>query len=228
MGEIKHIAVIMDGNGRWAKAKGKSRSFGHRQGAKTLEKIIEHGFSIGLEAMSFYAFSTENWARPEKEVNALLKLLTAMLVKNVPNLVKNEIRLVISGDISVLNEKRQALLKDALERTKAFKKTVNICFNYGAQTEILRAVNLAISSGVKSVDKKLFESYLYTADMPEVDMIIRTGGEQRLSNFLLFQAAYAELYFTPVMFPDFSSEHFDEAIGWYLNRERRFGNVQSE
>ena len=220
-----HIAIIMDGNGRWAKARNRSRNYGHQKGADALEVVVEETFNRGVKYLSLYAFSTENWSRPKDEIDKLLSIMTALIDRGLGNLVKNEIRLLIAGDISCLSNRRRKKVENALEKTKDFKKsTLIFCFNYGSRDEIIRAVNACVEKGEK-VDKKTFEKYLYTADIPDVDLVIRTSGEQRLSNFLLWQSAYAELYFTPVMWPDFNGEELDKALDWFAQRKRRFGGI---
>lgn len=220
-----HVAIIMDGNGRWAEARKKSRNYGHRKGADVLEQTVEDTFDRGVKYLSMYAFSTENWNRPKNEVDRLLSLLTSLIDRGLDRLIKNEVRLLIAGDIDCLSESRRKKVRNAIEKTKRFtEKTLILCFNYGSRDEIIRAVNACIEMGEK-VDAKTFESYLYTADIPDVDLVIRTSGEQRLSNFLLWQSAYAELYFTPVMWPDFNGEELDKALEWFSQRKRRFGGV---
>ncbi len=221
----KHVAFIMDGNGRWAKARGKSRSFGHQKGADVLDGISDRARELGIEVLSFYAFSTENWKRPKEEVSRLLALLFRLLKSKLSYLIKNETRLIISGDLSSLDDKRRKKIEEAMQKTAHFtKRAINICFNYGSRAEILRAVNNLVEKGEK-VDEKAFENELYTKDLPDVDLVIRTSGEQRLSNFLLWQSAYAEIYFTDVLWPDFTPDKLDEALDWFYNRNRRFGGV---
>ena len=226
MNGLKHIAFIMDGNGRWAEQRGKSRSFGHTRGAKALEDIVSFAFSLDVAVLSFYAFSTENWSRPKEEVDKILSLLFNSLVKNTEKLVKKGIRLVISGSLDCLNKTQRQKVEHAIDKTKGFDKVLNICFNYGGRDEILQAVNKAIENKLERVDAKTFESLLYTNGLPPVDLVIRTSGEQRLSNFLLWQVAYAEIYFTPVLWPDFDKDCLLEAINWYNQRSRRFGGIK--
>ena len=226
MNGLKHIAFIMDGNGRWAEQRGKNRSFGHERGARALEKIVSFAFSLDVAVLSFYAFSTENWSRPKREVDKILSLLFNSLVKNTEKLIKKQIRLVISGDLSVLDEVKRQKVLDVIDKTKGFDKVLNICFNYGGRNEILRAVNTALEKGLDRIDHDTFESLLYTNGLPPVDLVIRTSGEQRLSNFLLWQVAYAEMYFTPVLWPDFDEGSLKDAIAWYQERNRRFGGLK--
>ena len=220
-----HIAILMDGNGRWAAAHKKSRSYGHKKGADALEIVVEETFMRGVKYLSAYAFSTENWNRPKKEIDSLMSLLASFIDRGFNELVKNEIRLLIAGDISCLSAQKKKKVENALEKTKDFKdRTLILCFNYGSRDEIIRAVNACVEKGEK-VDEKTFESYLYTADIPDVDLMIRTSGEQRLSNFLLWQSAYAELYFSPVMWPDYNGAELDKALEWFSQRKRRFGGI---
>ncbi len=222
-----HIGFIMDGNGRWATSRGKPRNYGHKKGSEVLEKLCDYAFSKGVKVLSFYAFSTENWSRSEDEVSRLMSLLRLMLRKYLPKFMKEEIRLAVSGDLysDRISEKGRKAILSAVEKTKNFKERVcNICFNYGSRNEIVNAVNSLIEKGEK-VDEQTFSSYLYTGDLPDVDLVIRTSGEQRLSNFLLWQSAYAELYFTDTLWPDFNQEELQKALDWFEGRKRRFGGV---
>lgn len=223
----EHIALIMDGNGRWATMRNKPRSYGHQKGSEVLEKLCDYAFKRGVKVMSFYAFSTENWSRSEDEVKKLMSLLKLMLKKYLPKFIKEEIRLVVSGDIyseRISDRGRKAILS-AVEKTKNFNDRIcNICFNYGSRNEIVNAVNRAVERGER-VDEKSFSALLYTAGLPDVDLIIRTSGEKRLSNFLLWQSAYAELYFTDTLWPDYTVEELAQAIDWFEGRNRRFGGV---
>lgn len=222
----RHVAFIMDGNGRWAKKRGKPRWYGHKVGYKALENIIDYSFNRGIEVVSFYAFSTENWSRPKDEVLKLMALLKRGLKAATPKLFKEKVRLTISGDISVVKESVKKDLFDVVEKTKRFTEhTVNICFNYGSRAEIVRAINNIIAEGLNSVNEETFSKYLYTSDLPDPDLVIRTSGEQRLSNFLLWQSAYSELYFTPTAWPDFDGEQLELALDWYFKRDRRFGKI---
>ncbi|MBO7369072.1 MAG: di-trans,poly-cis-decaprenylcistransferase [Clostridia bacterium] len=223
-----HVAIIMDGNGRWAKAKGRSRNYGHQKGADTLERVVEDAFNKGVRYLSLYAFSTENWNRPKDEVTKLLSLITKLIERGLKKLIRDEVRLLIAGDLNCLSAARRKKVENAIELTKDFKdKTLIFCFNYGSRDEIIRAVNKCVERGEK-VDEKSFAKLLYTSDIPDVDLVIRTSGEQRLSNFLLWQSAYAELYFTPVMWPDFNGEELDKAIEWFSSRKRRFGKIDEQ
>ncbi len=223
----KHIAVIMDGNGRWAKTRGMPRSYGHQKGAEVMEGLCNYAFERGIKCVSFYAFSTENWSRPEDEVKKLMALMKKMLKKFLPKFVKRGIRLVVSGDLTSdkISDESKALIAEAVERTKDLKEgTINICFNYGSKSEIVHAANAAIKSGQPVTEQTISEN-LWTKGLPDVDLLIRPGGELRLSNFLLWQSAYAELYFIDCLWPDFTNEELDKALKWYEGRNRRFGNV---
>lgn len=221
----RHVGFIMDGNGRWAAAKGKSRNYGHKKGVDVLEPLVDRALELGVEVMSFYALSSENWSRPQAEIKKLLSLMSSALTVFLPKLIKNGLRLKVSGDLSCLDEKRRKRVEEAEKKTENLTNgVINILFNYGSRGEIVRAANALIKEG-KEVTEQSFNEKLYTSDLPDLDLVIRTSGEQRLSNFLLWQAAYAELYFTPVMWPDFTPQEFDKAIEWYLNRSRRFGGT---
>mgnify|MGYP000386588541 CR=1 FL=1 len=222
----KHVGIIMDGNGRWAMKRGLPRIFGHRAGVKTVKKIVETAAKIGIKCLSLYAFSTENWRRPQKEIQALFNLLRQYIKKEEKNLMKNNIKLVVSGDISKIDKKTSFALQNLVNKLKNNTGLiVNLCINYGGRQEIVSAVNKIISAGIKSVDEKKFEEFLYTKDLPELDLLIRTSGEQRISNFMLWQIAYTELYFTKTLWPDFTPEEFVLAIKDFQSRERRFGAV---
>ncbi len=222
----KHVGFIMDGNGRWAKLRGKPRSFGHIKGSDNVEKVVTGCFERGVYAVTLYAFSTENWSRPKEEVDKILSLLEKFLQKYIKTLVKNEVKLVFSGDLSVLPKSLKNLAEEKTQQTENFTKNVlNIALNYGSRAEIIRACNALIKSGKSEVTEKDFENELYTKFLPEMDLIVRTGGEKRLSNFFMYQAAYAELYFTDVYWPDFKEEELDKALLWFSKRQRRFGNV---
>lgn len=222
----KHVGFIMDGNGRWAKLRGKPRSFGHIKGSDNVEKVVTGCFERGVYAVTLYAFSTENRSRPKEEVDKILSLLEKFLKKYIKTLVKNEVKLVFSGDLSVLPKSLKNLAEEKTQQTENFTKNVlNIALNYGSRAEIIRACNALIKSGKSEVSEKDFENELYTKLLPEMDLIVRTGGEKRLSNFFMYQAAYAELYFTDVYWPDFGEEELDKALLWFSKRQRRFGNV---
>ncbi|MCF8715363.1 isoprenyl transferase [Joostella atrarenae] len=231
----KHIAIIMDGNGRWAKQKGKLRVFGHENGAKAVKEVIEGSAKLGVENLTLYAFSTENWNRPKLEVETLMKLLVSSLKKELHTLVENNIRLKAIGTLETLPKKARKELLEVMEKTKSnTRMTLTLALSYGAREELKNAVvqlctkvkNNIIS--IDSIDESIINNHLYTQDLPDVDLLIRTSGEHRISNFLLWQIAYAELYFTKTLWPDFTKEHLWEAIINYQNRERRFGKTSEQ
>ena len=223
----KHVGFIMDGNGRWAKLRGKPRTYGHSKGADAIEGVVRGCYKHDIKAVSLYAFSTENWSRPKEEVDKIFELLAKFLKKHAKTLIKYKARLNISGDISVLPEHLLKEIQIVLEKTKDFtEKTLNIALNYGSRLEIVRAVNDIIKEGVDSITEEDFSKYLYTANLPDVDLIVRTSGESRLSNFMLYQSAYAELYFTEVLWPDFTEEELEKAFVWFDGRDRRYGNIK--
>jgi len=226
----KHIAIIMDGNGRWAKAQGKSRVFGHRKGVSAVRKTITMSAKLGIKALTLFAFSSENWQRPVEEVGVLMELFISVLSTEIKKLHKNNIRLCIVGDISRFSKSLQSKILHAENLTRNNDGlVVNIAANYGGRwdiTQALKNITEKVENGtVKSEDvsEELIQSHLTMADLPEVDLMIRTSGECRISNFMLWQMAYAEMYFTPIFWPDFNEDCLVEAIDWYLNRERRFG-----
>ena len=221
----KHVGIIMDGNGRWAKLRGKERSYGHKIGSNNVEKIVAHAFKSGVTALSLYAFSSENWSRPKAEVDELMRLLKVYFKKFIGKLLKNDIRLMVMGDLSVLDSELQKVIGEAIEKSSTNTgATLNIALNYGGRQEIVRAVNSLLQDG-KEITVEGISSQLYTAPIGEPDLIIRTGGELRLSNFMLYQGAYSELYFTNVLWPDFNQEEFDKALEEFGKRNRRYGNV---
>ncbi|MBO5326522.1 MAG: di-trans,poly-cis-decaprenylcistransferase [Clostridia bacterium] len=222
---IRHIAMIMDGNGRWAKQRGMPREQGHRFGVKAFQAILEHCSEIGIEIVTVYAFSTENWKRPKKEVDAIMKLMDHYLSECEKKLDRYNFRICFLGDKSVFDEKRRARMEKLEEKTKDRARILNIAFNYGGRDEIVHACNRLIAQGERYVSEESFAKALYTADSVDPDLIIRTGGDLRISNFLLWQAAYAELYFTDVLWPDFTPEELDLAIEDFYTRKRRFGGV---
>lgn len=226
-GQPRHIAIIMDGNGRWAKKRGLPRVFGHRAGLKTVKEIVEECANLGLEALTLYAFSTENWARPSAEIRALMGLLKLYLKRELASLTKNNIRFQTIGDTAKLPDQVRKELKSVSEKTAGNTglKLV-IALNYGSKQEIVSAVNRIIQSGHKKVDEELIRQNLETAGLPDPDLLIRTSGELRISNFLLWQIAYTELYFTNVLWPDFKPADLQEAIEAYKERSRRFGAAQ--
>lgn len=222
----RHVGIIMDGNGRWAKLRGKPRSYGHKKGADIIDEVVSACFDGGTEAVSLYAFSTENWVRPKEEIETIFGLLGILLDKKFSRLVKQRVRLIISGDITPLPEKLRVKCLNAIEKTKDFTgRTLNVALNYGSRTEITRACNLALRSGKTEITEEDVAANLYTAGLPDIDLVIRTSGEMRLSNFFLWQCAYAEFYFTDVLWPGFHKDELEKAFEWFSHRKRRFGGV---
>lgn len=221
----RHVGFIMDGNGRWAKQRNKPRNFGHQKGAENVEKVVSACFSSGIEYVSLYAFSTENWGRPKEEVDKIMELFYKFLVKYTKSLIKNEIRLIVSGDRTKLSEKLVELINESEHLTKNYKKTLNLAINYGGKQEIVNAVNILLKSGKGKVTEDDVKGALYTCDLPDIDLVVRTSGEQRLSNFFIWQCAYAEFYFTDVLWPDFDEKCLKDAIDCYAKRNRRFGKL---
>lgn len=222
----KHIAIIMDGNGRWATKRNKPRVFGHNEGMKRVVDVVENSLNIGIKYLSLFAFSTENWKRPQKEIDFLMQILIKYIDDQLNKLVAQGVKINILGDISVLPEKVIQKIEYALDSTKDNDKLIlNIAINYGSRQEILRAVNTAIEDGEILTDDE-FSNLLYTRNQPDIDLLIRPGGEKRLSNFLLYQMSYAELYFSDIYWPDFKLESLIDAIYWYQNRNRRFGGLK--
>ena len=222
----RHVAIIMDGNGRWAQERGLSRQAGHRAGTENIRRIIECFAEHGIEYLTLYAFSTENWRRSKREVDGLLRILGRVINREIGHLHKNGIRLRHIGRLDALPPRLQRQVADAIELTKAnTHMTVSVAFNYGGRAEIADALRQIVIDGVppEQIDERLIARHLYTADIPDPDLIIRTGGEMRLSNFLLWQAAYAEFYVTPTYWPDFGREEIDRALRSFAARERRFG-----
>ncbi len=220
-----HVGIIMDGNGRWAKAQGKNRSYGHRIGSNNVERIATYAFKNGVKVLSLYAFSSENWARPKEEVDELMRLLEVYFKKFINKLIKKDVRLCVMGDKTALSKKLQEVVKEAEEKSKDNNSFVlNIGINYGGRQEIVNAVNTLIKEN-KEVTVESISKNLYTAPFGEPDLIIRTGGECRLSNFMLYQGAYSELYFTDVLWPDFNEEEFEKALSSFAKRNRRYGKV---
>ena len=227
-----HIAIIMDGNGRWANAKGLPRITGHREGVRTVRKITEICGKLGVQILTLYTFSSENWNRPANEVSALMKLLLISLRKEVKDLMKNNVRFTVIGNINKLDPNVQNELLDAIYKTKNNTGlNLNLALSYGSRQEIISAVKkltAKVSKGelnVDDLDESLFSSFLYTKDIPDPDLLIRTGGEFRISNFLLWQIAYTEIHVTDTSWPSFGKAELTEAIYEYQNRERRFGKI---
>jgi len=227
----KHIAIIMDGNGRWAKTKGKLRVFGHQKGVTAVRDTVEGAAEIGIKYLTLYAFSTENWSRPVKEVNALMTLLVSSIHKETKTLMKNNIRLSAIGNIAKLPIKAQKKLKEAIEKTKDNSRMALIlALSYSGRWEILNAVKNIIKDERKAeqINEDVFQQYLSTKSVPDPELLIRTSGEYRISNFLLWQIAYSELYFTNTLWPDFSKTELEKAILDYQSRERRFGKTTEQ
>lgn len=221
----RHVGIIMDGNGRWAKSRLMPRSYGHKKGMERMIDLVEHAFDRGVKTVTVYALSTENLSRPKEELDGLFNLFRTYFTEYVQRLTDRGGRVKIIGDVTALPEDICALIARAeTDSEKNVEHVVNIALNYGSRDEIVRAVNEAVSRG-KTVTEEEFSTYLYTAGQADPDLIIRTGKEQRLSNFLLWQAAYAEFYFSDKMFPDFSNKEFDKALVDYASRDRRFGKV---
>jgi undecaprenyl diphosphate synthase len=231
----RHIAIIMDGNGRWANSRKKPRVFGHKQGVITVRRTVEHAANIGIESLTLYAFSSENWRRPEAEVKLLFELLSLSISEQLADLHKNNIKLNVIGDQAVLPTRLTKNIAKAVALTQHNSgMQLNIALNYGARWELTNAARelaLACQEGEiepGQIDEALLESYLSTAGQAELDLLIRTGGEQRLSNFLLWQAAYAELYFSETYWPDFNEAELDQALTWFASRKRRFGKIDEQ
>jgi undecaprenyl diphosphate synthase len=224
----RHIAFIMDGNGRWAKQRGLSRLEGHRAGVNNIRSIIRFLNSKGIAYVTLYAFSTENWRRPEDEVNGIFHILEDVIGKEARELHKNGVRIRHIGCLEKLSPGLQQSIKEAIKLTAGNTgMTLGVALNYGGRAEILHAVRQIVTAGLKpeEIDEASFREYLYTADFPDVDLIIRTGGEFRTSNLLLWQTIYSELYFTPVLWPDFNEEELEKALLAYSQRQRRFGGL---
>jgi len=231
----KHIAIIMDGNGRWAKQKGKLRVFGHENGVKTVRKTVESCARIGIDFLTLYTFSTENWNRPKIEVDTLMRLLVSSLKKELKTFDKNNIRLNTIGDIESLPNRAHKELIEVMAKTKENTgMTLTLALSYGAREELktaIKRISIKVKNNIispESIDETIINNHLYTHNLPDVDLLIRTSGEHRISNFLLWQIAYAELYFIDVFWPDFNEAHLIGAIINYQNRERRFGKTSEQ
>ncbi|MCJ2181325.1 polyprenyl diphosphate synthase [Novosphingobium sp. 1949] len=219
---VRHVAIIMDGNGRWAKKRLLPRAMGHQRGVEAVRRVVRGARELGLEALTLYAFSTENWRRPEEEVSDLMSLMKRFILSDLDEFARAGVRLRIIGDYSAFKPDVVELIDGAIARTaQNTGTTLAVALNYGAQDEIARAATKAAAKGPITPETIAVE--LDTADLPPLDLLIRTSGEVRLSNFLLWQAAYAELYFTDVLWPDFTLDHLKEALGCFANRERRYG-----
>lgn len=223
-----HLAIIMDGNGRWARGKNLPRSEGHNQGAKTVRAIVEESRRLNIQYLTLYAFSRENWSRPKEEISFLFGLLTKFLKGELQVLIKNDIRLNILGDVSELPLATRKVIEHVCSKTKSNKSmTLNLALNYSGRLEIVRACKLILEQGLSAdeIDEKKISDYLYTAGQPDPDLIIRTSGELRISNYLLYQSAYSELYFTKTLWPDFTTRDLHLALEDYATRQRRLGGI---
>ncbi|TYQ00281.1 undecaprenyl diphosphate synthase [Tenacibaculum adriaticum] len=230
-----HIAIIMDGNGRWAKGRGMQRVFGHKNALTAVREAVAGASDIGTKYITLYAFSTENWNRPKLEVDALMSLLVSTLKKELPSFQENEIKINSIGNIDQLPKKTQKVLTNIIEETKKNTKiTLTFALSYGSREEIVNAIKNISKKvvnnelDIEKIDENIINNHLYTFNLPDVDLMIRTSGEQRISNFLLWQMAYAELYFTEILWPDFRKENLFDAIIDYQNRERRFGKTSEQ
>ena len=224
----KHIGIIMDGNGRWAKKRLQPRSFGHSKGVERIIGLLQKGYELGVDYVTVYALSTENLKRPKEELDALFKMIHDRFFEGMRKICEQGVRLRVFGDLTLLPEDIQEIVKQVEEETKHYTgKGINIALAYGSRAEIVRAVNRAIEKG-ESVTEESFSKLLYSAEVPDPDLIIRTGKEKRLSNFLMWQAAYSEFYFSDKMFPDFSDEDLVDAIVDFSTRKRRFGKTDEQ
>ena len=224
-----HIAFIMDGNGRWAKKRLMPRTYGHKKGVEALEKVLDACKEKGITYVSVYAFSTENWNRPEQEINALFNMITEFTDTRLDKYVDSGVRVVFMGDTSVLPQKTQKSINTIIEKTKNNNTLVfNICLNYSGRQEILYAVNKLLKGNKKVVTEEEFKTYMFSKDIPDPDIIVRSSGEMRLSNFMLYEAAYSEFVFLDELWPDFNSKTVDKILDIYQNRDRRFGAISED
>ncbi len=222
----RHIGFIMDGNGRWAKERRRPRTYGHSKAVGNVTEIVEYCFKRGIEVVSLFAFSTENWKRPKEEVETLFGLIKKYFTKHIKKILKEGVRLEVMGDLSKLPPDIQEDIKKSVDSTKGNdKRVLNIGINYGGRSEIVNAGNRLIASGAENVTEETFERELYTHRLPDPDIVVRTSGEMRISNFMLYQMAYSELYFTDKFWPDFHKEDVEDVLKEYANRQRRFGAV---
>ena len=219
--KLRHIAFIMDGNGRWATKRGLPREFGHKKGVEVFREITEYCHKIGVQCVTVYAFSTENWKRPKREVDAIMNLLDEYLDKSS----NEDVRVQFIGDVSVLDEKLKNKINSVEQRTAGGKSILNVALNYGSRAELVNAFNKLAASGKTEIMESDINDALYTYNCPDPDLIVRTGGDLRISNFLLWQAAYSELYFTNTLWPDMTSDDVDAAIEDFYSRKRRFGGL---
>ena len=230
MSTPRHVAIIMDGNGRWATRQGKTRTEGHQAGTENVRRVIEEFVRSGVECLTLFAFSTENWGRPSDEVSALISILQEAIAKEVDNLHAQGVKIQHLGNLERLNDHlRQAIVRSIELTRDNTRLTLCVAFNYGGRAEIVDAVKRIVAEGVdvEAIDDQLFSDHLYTSSVPDPDLIIRTGGEMRLSNFLIWQAAYAEYYATDVCWPDFDADEIHKALDAYRQRSRRFGRVDN-
>ena len=225
-GMPRHIALIMDGNGRWARQRGMPREYGHRFGVKAFQTILEHCEKLEIEAVTVYAFSTENWKRPQKEVDAIMKLMDHYLADCEKNIDQYNMRICFLGDKTPFEEKRRARMERLEAMTAERQRVLNIALNYGGRDELVHAFNVLREHGIDNINSDDINNALYTAGCPDPDLIVRTAGEYRLSNFLLWQSTYSEFYFTDVLWPDFNKEELINAIVKYNGRERRYGGIK--
>ncbi len=230
---ISHIAFIMDGNGRWAKARGLARHLGHKKACSIITPIVDNCIEYGIKVVSFYAFSTENWKRPQDEIDHLFEYLEEFFKKEIDNFMAKGVKVIVSGDYSKLPSKTRSVINDAIAKTKENKRiVVNICLNYGGKEELVRAskqIAEEVKKGelkIEDINEKVFEDHLYTKGLPNVDLLIRTSGEQRTSNYLPWQLAYAEFIFTKVYWPDFDKKEFLRCLEEYNKRDRRYGGLK--
>ncbi len=224
---LNHLAIIMDGNARWADENNKTRAQGHKKGAETAKKLLPHSSDLGIKYLTLYAFSSENWQRPDNEVSILINLLSHYVNNEIQSLSDYQIRLKVIGDLSKLPPILQKKIHDAIELTKDYSKmTVTVAFSYGSRNEIINACQKIIDSGVKKITEAEFQNFLYDPEMPDVDLLIRPSGTRRISNFLLWQIAYAELYFLDKFWPDFNENDLKIALDDYAQRKRSFGTRQ--
>lgn len=228
----RHIAIILDGNGRWAKKRGLPRTAGHAAGSEQFRKIATYCKNIGVDYLTVYAFSTENWSRPEEEVKKIMQLLDRYLAEAIDTMERDKIKMKILGDVSGLSEELQKKIEETNEISSRYEGfQANICLNYGGRDEIVKAARKYAkdvkNGAANDIDEKGFGGYLYSAGIPDPDLLIRPGGEKRISNFLLWQCAYSEFYFTDVLWPDFTTEELDKAIEDFNSRDRRFGGVKA-
>ena len=221
MTKARHVAIIMDGNGRWAKRHHLPRAMGHQRGVEAVRRLVRALESTGLECLTLYAFSSENWKRPDEEIRDLMGLMRRFIKSDLPEFIENGVRLKIIGDYKAFDADIAEMLEDALARTAGGQRTLAVALNYGSQQEIARAAAKAAAEG--EITAEAIAAHLDTADLPPLDLLIRTSGEQRLSNFLLWQSAYAEFWFTEELWPDFTPEHLGQALDEFARRERRYG-----